>query len=246
MKLLVGLGNPGKQYERNRHNIGFMAVDAIARMHGFAPWRSRFKGEVAEGRFGSEKCLLLKPTTYMNLSGEAVREAAQFYKIDLADIFVCHDEIDLKPGKIKVKAGGGNAGHNGLKSISAHMGNDYTRVRLGVGRPQMREDVARYVLQDFAKAEQAWLDELIDALARRIDVLVLGEPDRFMSLIGQDLLPIAPSPSQQKTDGKESTAKRADTTDAKTAQRAKQPDKGGPLKAALENWFHKNKGNGES
>lgn len=154
MKLLVGLGNPGKQYVRNRHNVGFMAVDKISETQNFKSWRGRFQGEVSDGLIDSVKCLLLKPDTYMNDSGFSVSEAVRFYKIPMEDIFVFHDEIDLDPGKIKVKTGGGTAGHNGLKSIAAQIGNDYTRVRIGVGHPGRKELVHKYVLQNFSKDDQ--------------------------------------------------------------------------------------------
>src|SRR5215475_7550624 len=148
MRLLVGLGNPGTRYAGNRHNIGFMAVDAIARRHGLGPWRRRFQGVACEGVIGSERVLLLLPGTYMNDSGRAVAESAHFYKLAVADIVVFHDELDLPPGKLRVKTGGGNAGHNGLRSISAHVGNDYRRVRIGIGHPGVKELVQPYVLTD--------------------------------------------------------------------------------------------------
>ena len=230
MKLLVGLGNPGQKYARNRHNIGFMAVEEIAERHGFTPWRSRFKGEVSEGRIGSEKCLLLKPHTFMNLSGEAAREAVQFYKIPLEDVFVFHDEIDLAAAKLKVKAGGGNAGHNGLKSLSAHLGNDYVRVRLGVGRPQQKSDVATYVLRDFAKAEQSWLDEMLPAVARHVEVLIEGELSEFMSKVGQELTP--PS-SSLETPASDKTKKQP------SHNKTKPETSKGALGAALQKWLNK-------
>src|SRR5947207_3734261 len=153
MLLLVGLGNPGSRYAGNRHNIGFMAVDAIAKRHGIVPWRRRFQGVAVEGPLGGQRVLLLLPGTYMNESGRAVAEAANFYKLDLADIVVFHDEIDLAPGKVRVKTGGGVAGHNGLRSIAAHIGNDYRRGRIGVGHPGVKSLVEVYVLSDFAKNE---------------------------------------------------------------------------------------------
>src|SRR6266849_10791134 len=158
MLLIVGLGNPGSAYAHNRHNIGFTVVDAIAKRHGIVPWRRRFQGLSAEGPLGGERALLLLPGTFMNDSGRAVAEAAHFYKLGLADIVVFHDEIDLAPAKVRVKTGGGVAGHNGLRSISAHVGNDYRRVRIGVGHPGAKELVYPYVLGDFAKAEQPWVE----------------------------------------------------------------------------------------
>ena len=150
MKLLTGLGNPGAQYAGHRHNIGFMALDRIAGDHGFSPWRAKFQGEIAEGRFGSEKVVLLKPGTFMNESGRAVRAAVDFHKLDASDVVVFHDELDLAPGKVRLKTGGGHAGHNGLRSIHAHLGPDYDRVRLGIGHPGHKDRVAGYVLHDFA------------------------------------------------------------------------------------------------
>src|SRR5260221_5499194 len=153
MLLLVGLGNPGSQYAGNRHNIGFMALDAIAKRNGIGPWRRRFQGVSAEGPLGGERALLLLPGTYMNESGRAVAEAAHFYKLGLSDIVVVHDEIDLAPGKVRVKTGGGVAGHNGLRSISAHIGNDYRRLRIRVRHPRLEQPVEAYVLNGLDKDE---------------------------------------------------------------------------------------------
>ena len=181
MKLIVGLGNPGEKYSGNRHNIGFMAVDEIARGYGFAPWKKRFQGYTAEGQIGLQKCILLKPSTYMNESGRAVGEAMRFYKLPLGDVIVIHDEIDLKRGTIRVKKGGGNAGHNGLKSISAHAGNDYVRVRLGIDHPGDKALVANYVLQDFAKSDRDWLLPLLEGVARGMAKLVEGSDAAFLA-----------------------------------------------------------------
>lgn len=183
MKLFVGLGNPGAQYARHRHNVGFMALDRIVDAHNLGSWRKRFQGETAEGTLGGERVVLLKPTTYMNDSGRSVGEAARFLKIDVGDIYVFHDEIDLAPGKLKVKSGGGNAGHNGLRSVTAHMGNDYHRVRIGVGHPGAKDAVAYYVLRDFAKVEYAWLDPLLDAMAEAAPFLAKGDSARFLSQV---------------------------------------------------------------
>ena len=183
MKLFVGLGNPGAQYARHRHNVGFMALDKIVDAHSLGTWRKRFHGETAEGTLGGERVVLLKPTTYMNDSGRSVGDAARFLKIPIEDIYVFHDEIDLAPGKLKVKVGGGNAGHNGLRSITAHMGNDYHRVRIGVGHPGAKDAVAHYVLHDFAKVEYAWLDPLLDAMADAAPYLAKGDPARFLSQV---------------------------------------------------------------
>lgn len=183
--LFAGLGNPGGKYERNRHNIGFMALDRIAEEHGFSPWRKKFQGEVSEGRLGATKVILLKPQTFMNNSGQSVGEAMRFYKFAPEDVLVFHDEIDLAPAKVRVKTGGGHAGHNGLRSIHAHIGETYGRVRLGVGHPGAKEKVPGYVLSDFAKADADWLDPLIDAIAKGAARLAEGDHARFMSELGQ-------------------------------------------------------------
>src|SRR5580658_1688188 len=190
MRLVVGLGNPGARYARNRHNIGFMAVDAIARRHGIATFRARFKGELAEGSIGGERRLLLKPQTFMNASGEAVLAAMSFYKIPPAEIVVIHDEIDLKPGKLRVKRGGGSAGHNGLRSIDALLGADYWRVRIGVGHPGVKELVQPYVLQNFPQEEiDGWAAPLIDAVAEAIPLLLAGDAPSFMSEVARRCAP---------------------------------------------------------
>ncbi len=175
MLLLVGLGNPGRDYSGNRHNIGFMALDAIAREARFPPYRARFQGRASEGQIASERVVLLQPATYMNDSGRAVAEAARFYKIPLGDIVVLHDDLDLAPGKLRVKIGGGDAGHNGLRSITAHMGRDYKRVRLGIGHPGDKAMVHSYVLGDFAKSERPWVDALCDCVARNAALIVAGD-----------------------------------------------------------------------
>jgi PTH1 family peptidyl-tRNA hydrolase len=183
MLLLVGLGNPGARYVGTRHNVGFMTVQAIAKRHGIGPWRRRFQGVACEGTLGGARVLLLLPGTYMNESGRAVAEAAHFYKLPLADITVFHDEIELAPGKVRVKVGGGIAGHNGLRSISEHIGNDYRRVRIGVGHPGHKDLVEHYVLSDFAKSEQRWVEALTDILADNVDFLVRGEDASFQNKV---------------------------------------------------------------
>lgn len=187
MKLFVGLGNPGEKYSGNRHNVGFMAVDRIAERHGFSAWRKKFQGLIADGTLAGEKVLLLKPQTYMNDSGHSVVQAAGFYKIPESEVVVFYDEIDLAPGKLRAKTGGGNAGHNGLKSITAHLGNEYQRVRIGVGHPGRKDLVAEYVLHDFAKADQVWLAPLLDAITDAAPLLATGEQARFLTDIGQKL-----------------------------------------------------------
>ena len=198
MRLVVGLGNPGARHARNRHNIGFMAAAAIARRHGFAAFRSRFKGELAEGAIGGERRLLLLPQTFMNLSGESVLAAMSFYRIAPAEIVVIHDELDLRPGKVRVKLGGGNAGHNGLRSIDAMIGPDFWRIRIGIGHPGVRELVHPYVLQNFPPDEaRAWVVPLVEALAETIPLLLGGASDAFMSEVAR----LCPAPELGEDEG---------------------------------------------
>ena len=186
MRLIVGLGNPGARYARNRHNIGFMAVDAIARRYGAPTFRSRFKAELAEATIATERRLLLKPQTFMNASGESVLAAMSFYKIAPAEIVVIHDELDLRPGKLRVKRGGGAAGHNGLRSIDQMIGADYWRVRIGIGHPGVKELVHPYVLQNFAADEvQDWVEKLVDVVADTFPLLLQGTPQAFMSEVAR-------------------------------------------------------------
>jgi len=189
MRLIVGLGNPGARYERTRHNVGFLAADAIHRRHGFGPWRAKFQGLLAEGPLGGERVYLLKPQTFMNASGDSVAEAARFYKIPIGEIAVIHDEIDLEPGKLRVKQGGGAAGHNGLRSIDAQLGEDYWRVRIGVGHPGVKELVEPYVLQNFSPADLTWLPPLIDAIADALPVLVADGAAAFTTKVALILKP---------------------------------------------------------
>ncbi len=183
MLLFVGLGNPGAKYAGNRHNIGLMAVEAIAKRHGLSPWRRRFQGVAVEGPIGGERVQLLLPGTFMNESGRAVAEAMHFYKLGLADLVVFHDELDLPPAKLRIKTGGGNAGHNGLRSISAHVGNDYRRARIGIGHPGDKKLVHSYVLNDFAKAERPWVETLCDAIADNAELLAKGQDSSFQNRI---------------------------------------------------------------
>lgn len=189
MKLFVGLGNPGAQYAGHRHNIGFMAVDRIATDHGFSPWRSRFQGLTSEGQLGGEKVLLLKPGTYMNRSGQSVGEALRFFKLTPGDMTVFHDELDLAPGKLRLKQGGSHAGHNGLRSIHEHMGDAYGRVRLGIGHPGHKDAVAAYVLHDFAKADQDWLDDLLRGISEGAVALAAGDGAKFMNAVALRVAP---------------------------------------------------------
>jgi peptidyl-tRNA hydrolase, PTH1 family len=183
--LIVGLGNPGSEYARHRHNIGFMALDAMAQRWagkaGGSPWRRKFQGEAADASVSGHRALLLKPMTYMNESGRAVGEAMRFHKIALSDVVVFHDELDLAPAKLRVKSGGGNAGHNGLRSISAHCGNEYVRVRMGIGHPGDKGAVHAYVLSDFARAEEPWAQDMARLCADLLPKLLAGEGERFQS-----------------------------------------------------------------
>lgn len=183
MRLFVGLGNPGTKYAGHRHNIGFMVVDEIARRHGFAPWRRRFQGETSEGTFGADRVVLLKPATYMNESGRAAQEAAKFFKLPHDNVIVFHDEIELPPAKLRVKVGGGNAGHNGLRSLTEHIGNDYKRVRMGVGHPGVKEMVPNYVLHDFSKEDRGWVEAMIDAIAANAALLATGQDSTFQNKV---------------------------------------------------------------
>ena len=183
MLLFVGLGNPGAKFANNRHNIGFAVVDEIARRHGFAPWRRRFQGETSEGTLERERVVLLKPQTFMNESGRAVQEAANFFKLSAGEIIVFQDELELPPAKVRLKIGGGIAGHNGLRSISSHLGNDYRRVRLGIGHPGVKELVHSHVLSDFAKSDRPWVEALCDAVADNASLLTTGRDSTFQNKV---------------------------------------------------------------
>jgi peptidyl-tRNA hydrolase, PTH1 family len=196
MRLFVGLGNPGSRYSAHRHNVGAMAVDAIARRHAIGPWRRRFQGVAAEGAIGGERVLLLKPTTYMNESGRSVAEAAHFYKLAVDDLIVFHDELDLPPGKVRVKVGGGVAGHNGLRSLTSHLGNEYRRVRIGIGHPGIKELVQAHVLNDFAKSDLPWVQALCGIIADNAELLARGQDASFQNKVhlAMDAKGFAPKP----------------------------------------------------
>lgn len=183
MLLFAGLGNPGAQYANNRHNVGFMAADAIARRHSFSPWTKKFKGLISEGNIAGEKIILIKPQTFMNLSGQSVGEAMRFYKLAPADLTVFYDELDLVAGKVRVKVGGGTGGHNGIRSLDQHVGKDYRRVRIGIGHPGVKEMVHGHVLGDFAKADKAWLEALLDAIADNAGLVAKGDDSGFMNKV---------------------------------------------------------------
>lgn len=198
MLIIAGLGNPGSSHARQRHNIGFMAADAIARRHSFSPWRKKFKAEIAEGELGGVRTLLIKPQTYMNLSGEAVGETMRFYKLEPKDLVVIYDELDLQPGKIRVKTGGGTGGHNGIRSIDAHCGNAFRRVRLGIGHPGDKAQVQRHVLSDFARVDDEWLDPLLEAVADNAPLLAQGKDSTFMNRVALATAPQKAEPGAAK------------------------------------------------
>ena len=195
MFLFVGLGNPGAKYASNRHNVGFMAADVIAAANGFGPWRKKFHGELSEGNLGGEKVLLLKPQTFMNESGRSVGEAVRFHNIPLEHVFVFYDELDLEPGKVRVKLGGGAAGHNGIRSISSHITPEFKRVRLGIGHPGDKNIVTPHVLGDFAKSDREWLVAMLDAVADNAALLIAGEEANFQSKVH---LKVNPPPLKEK------------------------------------------------
>ncbi|WP_116133904.1 aminoacyl-tRNA hydrolase [Tropicimonas sp. IMCC34043] len=198
MQLFVGLGNPGAQYAGNRHNVGFMALDRIAGDHGFAPWRGKFQGALTEGRLGTEKVLLLKPETFMNRSGQSVGEAMRFFRLAPGDVTVFHDELDLAPGKMRVKQGGGHAGHNGLRSIHAAIGPEYRRVRIGIGHPGHKDAVSGYVLHDFAKADADWLDDMLRGISDGAPALAAGDAAKFATAVSLRTNPPRSSTSKPK------------------------------------------------
>ncbi|MDB4110299.1 aminoacyl-tRNA hydrolase [Amylibacter sp.] len=196
MKLFVGLGNPGKKYTNNRHNIGFMALNQIANDHSFSPWKNKFQGQITDGKLGDGKVILLKPETFMNLSGQSVSETIKFYKIKIEDIIVFHDELDLAPAKLRVKISGGHAGHNGLRSIHQHIGADYHRVRMGIGHPGHKDRVANYVLSDFAKNDQNWLQDLLFGISDGAIYLVNNDAGKFMNAVAMRTVPQREKPTK--------------------------------------------------
>lgn len=222
MRLLVGLGNPGSGYANNRHNLGFMTVDRIVERHGLGTWRTKFQGEISDGRMGGDKVSVLKPMTFMNESGRAVREAITFFKLNPEDVFVFFDEIELAPGKVRVKQGGGHAGHNGIRSLAAHIGEDFWRVRMGVGHPGQKDRVSGYVLQDFAKADQQWVETFVDAAADATPLLIEDEANRFMTDVAHAMQSVTTPPSPRDARrGATGDTRRGATGDAKP-----KPEKG--------------------
>ena len=237
MRIIAGLGNPGSKYENNRHNVGFMAADAIARRHSFSPWARKFQGLIAEGSLGGEKVLLIKPQTFMNLSGQSVGEAMRFYKLGPQDLAVLYDELDLAPGKVRVKTAGGAGGHNGIRSLDAHCGKDYRRVRIGIGHPGVKELVSPHVLGDFAKADRVWLEPLLEAVADAAPMLAAGDDSGFMNKVSLAVL-------GKKGGGSDSGAAPAAKGKSHIRQaRPKQPEvklpETGPMAAMLKRLFGK-------
>ncbi|MBY5623021.1 aminoacyl-tRNA hydrolase [Rhizobium leguminosarum] len=240
MLIIAGLGNPGGKYVGNRHNIGFMAVDAIHRRHSFSPWSKKFRAEIAEGEIGGEKVLLMKPQTFMNLSGESVGEAMRFYKLQPADLVAIYDELDLPQGKVRLKTGGGHNGHNGIKSLDAHCGREYRRLRLGIGHPGIKEMVQNHVLGDFAKADKAWLEPLLDTLADNADMLVRNEDSQLMNKIALALGGKAEEekPAKEKKDVEKKSAGQSHIHQARNHNQPKLPATG-PMADMLKKMFGK-------
>lgn len=237
MKLLVGLGNPGAQYAGNRHNVGFVAIDAIADAHGIGPWKSKHAGLLAEGTIGGEKVLLLKPQTFMNKSGDSVQQATRFFKIANSDVIVFYDELDLAPGKVRVKVGGGNGGHNGLRSIDPQIGLDYKRVRIGIGHPG-KEFVTPHVLGDFAKADQSWLKPLLEEMGRQAPLLLKGDDSGFMNKLA--LAVQADDPAKAEKSAPKGTPKaQSHIRQARPAKPQAELPKSGPMADMLSKLFGK-------
>lgn len=234
MLIIAGLGNPGSQYAGNRHNIGFMAVDALHNAGGFSPWSKKFKAEISEGTIGFEKVLLMKPQTFMNLSGEAVGEAMRFYKLEPKDILVIHDELDLPAGKVRLKTGGGHGGHNGLKSIDAHCGKEYRRLRLGIDHPGSKEAVHGHVLGNFAKADSVWLEPLLEEITRNAEMLVKGEDSQFQNKLA---LKLGHAPEEEKKKPEKKPAAQSHIRQARqNGGPAKMPETG-PMADMLKKMF---------
>ena len=236
MKIIAGLGNPGAQYAGNRHNIGFMAVDALQRLPSFAPWSRKFKAEISEGEIGGEKVLLMKPLTYMNLSGESVGEAMRFFKLTPADIIAIHDELDLLAGRTRIKIGGGHGGHNGLKSLDAHCGKEYRRLRLGIGHPGDKERVHGHVLGDFAKSDRVWLDPLLDAIADNAAMLVKAEDSQLMNKLA---LATGTKPEAEKPAKAAKPAAQSHIHQARNSAQPKKLPETGPMAEMLKRMFSK-------
>ena len=239
MLVFAGLGNPGAKYASHRHNVGFMAADAIARRHDFSPWSKKFQGQIAEGTIGGEKIILIKPQTFMNLSGQAVGEALRFYKLGASALTVFYDELDLAPGKVRVKTAGGAGGHNGIRSLDGHIGKDYRRVRIGIGHPGIKEMVTHHVLGDFAKADSEWLDPLLEAIAENAGLLAKGDDSSFMNRITAALRDkLQPIGDDDRPPAKQPKARSHIRQARQQAPAAKLPEVG-PMAALLKKLFGK-------
>lgn len=234
MRIIAGLGNPGSKYSGNRHNIGFMAVDAIQRRLGFSPWSKKFKAEISEGELAGEKVLLMKPQTYMNVSGESVGEAVRFYKLGPQNVLAIYDELDLLPGKARIKTGGGHGGHNGIKSLDAHLGKEYRRLRLGIGHPGAKELVHNHVLGDFAKADRIWLEPLIDALADNAEMLVRNEDSQILNKLA---LATGDKPEETKAKPAAKPAAQSHIRQARNSAQPKILPTTGPMAEMLKKMF---------
>jgi PTH1 family peptidyl-tRNA hydrolase len=242
MLIIAGLGNPGSKYAGNRHNVGFMAVDALQRLSSFSPWAKKFKAEISEGEIAGEKVLLMKPQTFMNLSGESVGEAMRFYKLSPGNIVAIYDELDLAPGRTRLKTGGGHGGHNGIKSLDAHCGKEYKRLRIGIGHPGSKEQVHNHVLGDFAKSDRVWLDPLMDAIADNAEMLVKGEDSQLMNKL---TLAVGAKPEAEKVaakpkgDAKPAVAKPAAQSHIRQARAGGKPNlpTSGPMADMLKKMF---------
>jgi PTH1 family peptidyl-tRNA hydrolase len=239
MLLFAGLGNPGAKYAENRHNVGFMAADAIARRHSFSPWSKKFQADVAEGMLGGEKVLLIKPLTFMNRSGQAVGEALRFYKLEASAVTVFYDEIELAAGKVRVKTGGGSAGHNGIRSLDQHIGNNYRRVRIGVGHPGVKEMVHGHVLGDFAKADRDWLDVLLDTIADNAELIAKGDDNGFMNKITLALRDRLQPTGEDDRPPPKSTKSQSHIRQARPQQASIKVPETGPMAAMLKKLFGK-------
>ncbi len=237
MLVFAGLGNPGAKYANNRHNIGFMAADAIARRHSFSPWAKKFQGLVCEGTLAGEKVLLIKPQTFMNLSGQSVGEALRFYKLPSSAVTVFYDELDLPVGKVRIKVGGGSGGHNGIRSLDQHVGKDFRRVRIGIGHPGAKEMVHGHVLGDFAKSDREWLDALLDAIAEDAGLLAKGDDSSFMNRVTLALRDkLQPTGDDDRPPPKAPKAQ-SHVRQARPQQPAAKPPQSGPMAAMLKKLF---------
>jgi PTH1 family peptidyl-tRNA hydrolase len=233
MLIIAGLGNPGRKYAGHRHNIGFMAADEIVRRHGFSAWRKKFQSEISEGLLDGETVLVMKPQTYMNESGRAVGDAMRFYNLGPEDLVVFYDELDLVPGKVRVKTGGGAGGHNGIRSIDAHCGKEYRRVRLGIGHPGSKDRVTGHVLGDFAKADRDWLEPLLDEVARSAGLLVKGDDAGFMNKVALGVRPDGNAKQVPETPSKTSGKQQSHIQQARAATRKPALSKAGPMAEML-------------